>query len=280
MTARPQRGALARPADVDLRSAPRIVGARAGGRQSLSDVSRAGEPAGAVREGDRLHAHRAAAGDGASVFGLLGLPGARVLRADEPLRAAGRLQVLRRRLPSGGARRHSRLGARTFPEGRARPRAVRRHRAVRARGPAAGRASGLGHADLQLRPQRGAQLPAVERAVLARGISRRRAARRRRGVDAVSGLLAPRRRVDSEPVRRAREPRGDHVPAAAEHADARRHPRHDHRGRGIDRRHRASAGPCISAASASPTSGTWAGCTTCSSTCTKIPFTAAGTTTS
>ena len=43
------RGALARSADVDLRGAPRLVGARAGGRQSLPDLSRAGAPARAVR---------------------------------------------------------------------------------------------------------------------------------------------------------------------------------------------------------------------------------------
>ena len=45
--------------------------------------------------------------------------------------------------------------------------ALRRHGALRARRPAAGRAPGLGHADLQLRAQRGQELPAVERAVLA-----------------------------------------------------------------------------------------------------------------
>ena len=96
-----------------------------------------------------------------------------------------------------------------FPEGRARPRALRRHGALRARRSAAGRAPGLGHAHLQLRPQRGPQLPAVERAVLARGVPRRRPARGRRRVDALPRLLAPRRRVDSQPVRRPREPRGD-----------------------------------------------------------------------
>ncbi len=167
-------------------------------------------PAGAVREGAGLHAHRAAAGDGASVLGLVGLPGARLLRADQPVRPARGLQVLRRRLPPGRARRHPRLGARALSEGRARPGALRRHGALRARRSAAGRAPGLGHADLQLRPQRGPELPAVERAVLARGVSRRRPARGRGRVDAVPGLLAP---ATGEWIpnryRRPREPRGD-----------------------------------------------------------------------
>ena len=51
-------------------------------------------PARAVREGDGLHAHRAAAGDGASVLRIVGLSGARVLRADQPLRPAGGLQAV------------------------------------------------------------------------------------------------------------------------------------------------------------------------------------------
>ena len=56
--------------------------------------------------------------------------------------------------------------------------------------PRHGRASGLGHADLQLRPQRGAQLPRQQRALLDRGVPPRRPARRRRRVDALSRLLA------------------------------------------------------------------------------------------
>ena len=63
-------------------------------------VPGAGRAAGALRQGDGLHAHRAAAGDGASVHRLLGLPGDRLLRADEPLRDAVRFQGLRGRLPS------------------------------------------------------------------------------------------------------------------------------------------------------------------------------------
>ena len=41
---------------------------------------------------DGLHAHRAAAGDGAPVRRVLGLPGRRLLRADQPPGRAGRLQ--------------------------------------------------------------------------------------------------------------------------------------------------------------------------------------------
>ncbi len=48
---------------------------------------------------------------------------------------------------------------------------VRRHGAVRARRPAQGRASGLGHADFQFWPQRGRQFPRRQRAVLVRALS-------------------------------------------------------------------------------------------------------------
>ena len=57
----------------------------------------------AVRQGPGLHAHRAAAGDGASVFRIVGLSGDRIFCADQPLRSAGRFQVVRRRLPSAPA---------------------------------------------------------------------------------------------------------------------------------------------------------------------------------
>ena len=88
--------------------------------------------------------------------------------------------------------------------------------ALRARRSPPGRASGLGHAGLQLRPARGAIVPVVERALLDRAVSRRRPARGRRGVDALPRLLARGGAVGAEQVRRAREPRGDRVPEAAE----------------------------------------------------------------
>ena len=57
----------------------------------------------AVRRRAGLHAHRADAGDGASVRRIVGLSGHRLLRADEPVRLARRLPLLRRRVPSGTA---------------------------------------------------------------------------------------------------------------------------------------------------------------------------------
>ncbi len=90
------------PADGHLRGAPRIVGPHPGGGRPLPDLSRARRPADPLRQGDGLHPHRAAAGDGAPVLGIVGLPGHRVLRADQPVRLAGRIQGVRRRLPRSG----------------------------------------------------------------------------------------------------------------------------------------------------------------------------------
>ena len=89
------------------------------------------------------------------------------------LRLAAGFHVFRRPLPSGRHRRDCRLGARPFPQGRARSGAFRRHRALRTCRSAQGRASRMGHADLQLRPQRSAHVSDLERAVLAEGVSHR-----------------------------------------------------------------------------------------------------------
>ena len=62
--------------------------------------------------------------------------------------------------PRARHRRDPRLGAGPLPARRVGAGALRRHGPLRARGPAARRPPRLGHADLQLRPQRGAQLPA------------------------------------------------------------------------------------------------------------------------
>ena len=97
-------------------------------------------------------------------------------------------------------RRDPRLGAVALPDGRPRPRPVRRHLPVRARRPAPGLPPRLDVGDLQLRAGRGALVPGVERDLVARALPRRRAAGRRRRVDALPRLLAPARRVDPQRV--------------------------------------------------------------------------------
>ena len=108
------------------------------------------------------------------------------------LRHARRLPVLRRRVPPARHRRDSRLGARPFSEGRARRwRGSTAPRSTSTTIPRQGEHHDWGTLDLQLRPPRGPQLPAHQRALLARVVSHRRPARGRRRVDALPRLLAP-----------------------------------------------------------------------------------------
>ena len=109
-----------------------------------------------------------------------------------------RVRALRRSLPRRRHRRDPRLGAGALSDRSARPGVLRRHAAVRARRSARGLSPGVEHRDLQPRTARGACVPDLERAALAGALSRRRAARRRGGLDAVSRLRAPRGRVDPE----------------------------------------------------------------------------------
>ena len=180
----------ARGAPVDLRGAPRVVDARAGGEEPLAHLSRARGQAGGARHGLRLHAHRAHAGRRAPVLSVVGLPGDGLLRADLALRHARGLHVVRRLPAPAGHRRHPRLDARALPHRRARAHLLRRHAPLRARRPAQGHPRRVGQRDLQLRPQRGAQLPHLERELLAGPLPPRRAARRRRRLDAVPRLRA------------------------------------------------------------------------------------------
>ena len=157
---------------------------------------------------------------------------------------------------------------------------LRRDGAVRARGPAPRLASRLGHARLQPRPERGAELPARERALLDARVPRRRHPGRRGRVDALPRLLAQGGRVGAERLRRPRGPRRGLLPARAERGAPR-----SRAGRPLDRRgvHGVAgrlAARLTSAVSASASSGTWAGCTTRSSTSRRSPCTAASTTTS
>ena len=223
-----------RRADLDLRGPPGIVDARPGGGAPLARLPRDRAQAGGARAELRLLARRAAAHRGAPVLSVVGLPGDRVLRADVALRHAAGLHVVRRLPAPAGDRRDPRLDAGALPHRRARPDLLRRHAPVRTRGPAAGDARRMGQRDLQLRPQGGAQLPDLQRELLAGPLSHRRAARRRGGVDALPRLRPEGRRVDPQPVRRQREPRGDRVPAPVQPGHVPRAPRHaDHR-RGVD----------------------------------------------
>ena len=178
------------------------------GGQPLAHLPRARRRAGRLRPRHGLHPRRAAAGDGPPVHGLMGLPGDLVLRADADPGDAGRPEGDDRPDPRARRRRDPGLGARPLPARRVRAGPVRRHGAVRARRPPPRRAPRLGHADLQLRPQRGAQLPDGQRALLARRVPRRRHPRGRRRVDALPRLLARGGRVAAQRVRRPRGLRG------------------------------------------------------------------------
>ncbi len=264
----PRRGERARCADRDLRSASRLVAPWTG--EPLSDVCGARRTARPVRGLARLHAPRADAGDGASVRRIVGLSADGDVRADEPLRHAGRLRALRRSGASRGARRHRRLGARTLSERRARSRTLRRHRAVRACRSAARLSARLEYVRLRFRAQRSRELSARERAVLAERLSCRRAAGRRGRFDAVPRLQPRSRRVAAERTRRPREPRGDRVAASDQRGGVRGAARASRRSPRSRRRGRWSPVRSTPAGSASATSGTWAGCTTRSRTCAKI----------
>ena len=181
------RAAAAPGADERLRGAPRLVAARPG-------LPGAGRAAHRVRHRAGLHARGVPAGDGAPVRRFLGLPGHRLLRADVPLRRPGRVPAPGRPAARRRHRGDPGLGARALPQGRVGAGPLRRHPALRAPRPAPGRAPRLGHVRLRLRPPRGAQLPGRQRALLVRRVPRRRAAGRRRRLDALPGLLPQRRR--------------------------------------------------------------------------------------
>ncbi len=176
--------ARAGPAVADLRDAPRLVASWS------VVVPRVGPPSSRPRRCHGVHARRVAAGRRASLRWFVGLSSDRVLRTHSALRHARRLPRVRRRVAPTRHRRDPRLGAGSFPPRRVEPGPVRRHQALRTLRPPTGRASRLGHARVQLRPSRGAQLPDRQRPVLAAGVPHRRIAGRRCGQHVVPRLLA------------------------------------------------------------------------------------------
>ena len=147
---------------------------------------------------DRVHARRVPAAGRASIRRVVGVPGHRVLRADQPLRPSRRPEVPHRPPAQRRLRRDHGLGARPLRHRRVGARAVRRRAALRALRPAARRAQGLGHLRLQLRRLAGAQLPGLERAVLAGGVPHRRPAGGCRRLDHLPRLLPQGGRVGAE----------------------------------------------------------------------------------
>ena len=188
-----------RPGDLDLRGPSRLLEAQAGGGQSVADLPGIGPAPGRLRRRAGVHPRGGHAPGRASVRRFLGLPGDGVLRPDPAVWAARGFRLVRRPSASARHRRHPRLGPGAFPPRQLRPGRIRRQPSLRARRSPPGRAHGLGHVDLQLRPQRGPLLPDRERPGLDRPLPPRRTSRRRRRLDALPGLFPPSGRVDPEP---------------------------------------------------------------------------------
>ena len=93
----------------------------------------------------------------------------------------------------------------------------------------------MGHARIQLRPERGRQFPHLQRPLLARQIPYRRPAGRCGGLHALPRLFEEAGRMGPEPVRRQRKPGGGRLHQALQRDRPRPPPRRAHHRGGIDR---------------------------------------------
>ena len=200
----------------------------------------------------------------------MGLPDHRPVRADEPLRQPDDVRRLRRRAHAPASASSS-TGSRAFPERRARLGALRRHAAststtIRARAstPSGARCIfNFGRHEVR-------DFLVANALFWLRRVSHRRAARRRGRLDDLPRLRPQAGRVDSQRYGGNENLEADRVPAPLQRGRLRRIPGHDDDRRGVDRVAEGLAPRVSTAASASATSGTWAGCTTRSSTCRAI----------
>ena len=230
---------------------------------------------------DGLHPCRADAGHGASVRRLLGLSAARPVRAVRPVRPARGLRALRRCAAIAPGSASSSTGCPAhFP--------TDAHGLARFDGTAL-----YEHAD----PREGfhqdwntciynfgrrevQRLPDRQRALLAGAFPRRRAARRCGRLDALPRLRRKQGEWIPTSTAAARISKRSTSCASSTRVVARALPRRDDDRRGIDRLARRVARRSATAASASPTNGTWAGCTTRCATWSRTRCTGAGITTS
>src|SRR5689334_11598358 len=96
-----------------LRDPHRFMAEEVDGR--IAGLSGDGGASGEICEGDGIHARGILARGRARVLSIVGIPGDRVLRADEPVRDAGRFSIPGEHAARGGNRSDCRLGAGALP---------------------------------------------------------------------------------------------------------------------------------------------------------------------